>query len=145
MKALTNEKSAARKSKAVAKTTTPNKAGKTNQRAPKAKAEGAPVAPRTPDVAPEAVSAKPKATRGKKTPTADTKKDRPRATSKTAQLVEMLKRTGGATLEEMCTKFGWLPHTTRAMMSAGGSLTKKHGLIVTSEKFGAERRYSIKV
>ena len=56
----------------------------------------------------------------------------------------MLKRAGGATLEEMCKKFGWLPHTTRAMMSAGGSLTKKHGLTVTSEKVADERRYSIK-
>ena len=69
----------------------------------------------------------------------------PRATSKTAQLIEMLKRTGGATLDQICTKFGWLPHTTRAMMSAGGSLTKKHGLTVMSEK-GADRGrvYSIK-
>ena len=39
---------------------------------------------------------------------------------------------------------GWLKHTTRAMLSAGGSLTKKHGLIVTSEKVGDKRKYSIK-
>jgi hypothetical protein len=30
------------------------------------------------------------------------------------------------------------------MLSAGGSLTKNHGLTVTSEKVGDERRYSIK-
>jgi Protein of unknown function (DUF3489) len=46
----------------------------------------------------------------------------PRATSKTAQLIEMLKRPGGATLEEVMARFGWQIHTTRAIMSAGGSL-----------------------
>jgi len=69
----------------------------------------------------------------------------PRATSKTAQLIEMLKRAGGATLEEMCRKFGWQAHTTRALRSAGGSLTKKRGITVTSRKVGGgEHRYSIK-
>ena len=56
----------------------------------------------------------------------------------------MLKRADGVTLEQICTKFGWLPHTARAMMSAGGSLAKKHGLTVTSEKVGEKRVYSIK-
>ena len=41
-------------------------------------------------------------------------------------------------------KMGWLKHTTRSMLSAGGSLTKKHGLVVTSEKVGDRRMYSIK-
>jgi hypothetical protein len=30
------------------------------------------------------------------------------------------------------TEMGWLKHTTRAMLSAGGSLTKNHALVVTS-------------
>jgi hypothetical protein len=34
------------------------------------------------------------------------------------------------------------PQSTRP--SVGGSLTKKHGLIVTSEKVGEKRVYSIK-
>lgn len=38
----------------------------------------------------------------------------------------------------------WQKHTTRAMLSAGGSLTKNHGLVVTSEKIGDKRVYSIK-
>jgi hypothetical protein len=29
---------------------------------------------------------------------------------------------------------GWQKHTTRAMLRAGGSLTKNHGLTVISEK-----------
>ena len=67
----------------------------------------------------------------------------PRETSKTAQLIEMLKRPKGATLEEVMAKFGWQIHTTRAIMSAGGSLTKKHGLTVISEKVGDSRTYRI--
>jgi hypothetical protein len=67
----------------------------------------------------------------------------PRETSKTAQLIEMLKRPKGATLEEVMAKFGWQIHTTRAIMSAGGSLTRKHGLTVISEKVGDSRTYRI--
>ena len=67
----------------------------------------------------------------------------PRETSKTAQLVEMLRRPKGATLDEVMAKFGWQIHTTRAIMSAGGSLTKKHGLTVISEKVGDSRTYRI--
>jgi hypothetical protein len=58
----------------------------------------------------------------------------------------MLKREGGTTLEEIMTAMGWQQHTTRAMMSAGGSLTKKHGLTVISTRGeNADRLYSIKV
>ena len=69
---------------------------------------------------------------------------RPRATSKTAQLIEMLRRPRGATLEEVMARFGWQIHTTRSIMSAGGSLTKKHGITVTSERVGDARTYRIK-
>jgi hypothetical protein len=67
----------------------------------------------------------------------------PRATSKTAQLMEMLKRPKGATLEEVMAEFGWQVHTTRAIMSAGGSLAKKYGITVISEKVGDSRTYRI--
>jgi Protein of unknown function (DUF3489) len=40
-------------------------------------------------------------------------------------------------------RFGWQVHTTRALMSAGGSLTKKHGITVISEKVGDSRTYRI--
>jgi hypothetical protein len=68
----------------------------------------------------------------------------PRATSKTAQLIEMLRRSQGATLEEVMARFGWQIHTTRALMSAGGSLTKKHGITVISERVGEVRTYRVK-
>ena len=67
----------------------------------------------------------------------------PRETSKTAQLIEMLRTRDGATLEGICRKFGWQAHTTRALISAGGSLTKKHGITVISEKVGDARTYRI--
>ncbi len=56
----------------------------------------------------------------------------------------MLKAEGGTTLEAIMTAMGWQKHTTRAMLSAGGSLTKKHGLVVTSEKVGDKRSYFLK-
>jgi hypothetical protein len=56
----------------------------------------------------------------------------------------MLNREGGTTLQEIMTAMGWQKHTTRAMLSAGGSLTKNHGLVVNSEKVGDKRVYSIK-
>ena len=55
----------------------------------------------------------------------------------------MLKRPKGATLEEVMAEFGWQVHTTRAIMSAGGSLAKKHGITVISEKVGDSRTYRI--
>jgi hypothetical protein len=56
----------------------------------------------------------------------------------------MLKREGGATLQEIMTKFKWQQHTARALLSAGGSMTKKFGLTVISEKVGDQRTYYIK-
>jgi hypothetical protein len=68
----------------------------------------------------------------------------PREGSKTSQVIAMLKREGGTTLEEIMTAMFWQKHTTQAMLSAGGSLTRKHGLVVTSEKVGDKRTYYIK-
>ncbi len=96
------------------------------------------------DVAPKTPAATKKATRSKKAPVAATNASVPREGSKTSRVIAMLKREGGATLEEIMAEMGWLKHTTRAMLSAGGSLTKKHGLIVISEKVGDQRRFSIK-
>jgi pyruvate/2-oxoglutarate dehydrogenase complex dihydrolipoamide acyltransferase (E2) component len=106
-------------------------------------------APQSADAAPEAAPAKKKASRATKAPKPATKAAKaagsgPRESSKTAQLIEMLKRAGGATLDDICTKFGWQSHTTRALMSAGGSLAKKHGLTVVSTKGeNGERTYSL--
>jgi hypothetical protein len=67
----------------------------------------------------------------------------PRETSKTAQLIALLKTEAGMTLDAICATFGWQAHTTRALMSAGGALAKKHGHTVISEKVGEARTYRI--
>jgi hypothetical protein len=87
------------------------------------------VAPQSPDVASSEPAPKQKGTRAKKAPVAATTKDvgLPREGSKTARVIAMLKREGGTTLEEIMTAMVWQKHTTRAMLSAGGSLTKNHG------------------
>ena len=95
------------------------------------------------EVAPGAAPAPKKATWGKKAPKPATD-GQPREGSKTSRVIAMLKREGGTTLEEIMTAMGWQKHTTRAMLSAGGSLTKNHGLIIVSEKVGDRRTYSIK-
>jgi hypothetical protein len=104
------------------------------------------VAPQSPGVASLEPAATKKTTRAKKAPVAATAKDAgaSREGSKTSQVIAMLKREGGTTLEEIMTAMSSQKHTTRAMLSAGGSLTKNHGLTVTSEKVGDKRVYSIK-
>ena len=67
-----------------------------------------------------------------------------RESSKTAQVIAMLKRDTGATLDEIMAAMQWQKHTTRAMLSAGGSLVKNHELVITSEKDCESRRYFIK-
>jgi hypothetical protein len=69
-------------------------------------------------------------------------REAPREGSKTSRVIAMLRRRGGTTVEEIMTAMGWQRHTTRAMLSAGGSLTKKHGLIIKSKKIGDQRKYS---
>jgi hypothetical protein len=104
----------------------------------------APVAPQAADVAREKAPAKPKATRKKKTPEAAEGAAGPREGSKTSQVIDLLRREGGVTLTEIMKKMGWQQHTTRALMSAGGSLAKKHGLTVKSAKAeNGDRIYSL--
>ncbi len=58
--------------------------------------------------------------------------------TKQAILIEMLKRSKGATIAEMATKTGWQPHSVRGAIS--GTLKKKLGLPVTSERVGDRSR-----
>ncbi|MBY8825518.1 DUF3489 domain-containing protein [Sphingomonas colocasiae] len=62
----------------------------------------------------------------------------PRVT-KRSLLIDLLKREGGATLDEMIAATGWLPHTTRAAMTG----LRKGGMDVTSDKVDGTRRYRI--
>jgi hypothetical protein len=60
------------------------------------------------------------------------KPSRARANSKQAQLIEMLKRPEGATIDEIAKKFDWQAHTVRGALA--GALKKRLGLDVASEK-----------
>lgn len=64
-----------------------------------------------------------------------------RADSKQARLIEMLKRKGGASIEEIVEAFGWQPHTVRGAIV--GALKKKLGLEVISEKVDGRRVYRV--
>ena len=62
--------------------------------------------------------------------------------TKQAVLIELLKRTEGATLPQMTEATGWQVHTVRGAMA--GALKKKLGLEITSEKqTGTDRVYRI--
>ena len=63
--------------------------------------------------------------------------------SKTATILDLLKRPGGATAKELLKATGWQPHSLRGFIS--GTLGKKMGLAVASTKGeDGERSYSVK-
>jgi len=86
--------------------------------------------PDTPEAKP---NKRPKAPRTKKAKSTES-----RAGSKQAQLIAMLRRAKGATIDEMAEALSWLPHTVRGAIA--GALKKKLGLDVTSEKVQARGR-----
>ena len=77
-----------------------------------------------------------------KTTAAPTKTPLPRENSKQAQMIELLKRPDGATLNQLVEVTGWQAHTVRGAMA--GALKKKLGLNIASDKTdGQERKYRI--
>ncbi len=59
-------------------------------------------------------------------------KPRTRANSKQAMVIEMLRRSEGATIAQICEATGWQAHTVRGTLA--GPLKKKRGLNIFSEK-----------
>ncbi|MGL5839952.1 MAG: DUF3489 domain-containing protein [Sphingorhabdus sp.] len=59
--------------------------------------------------------------------------------TKHQQVIALLTRECGASLEEMSAKVGWLPHSTRAFMAG----LRKKGYVLDSEKVEGVRRYRI--
>jgi hypothetical protein len=87
--------------------------------------------------------ARKKARAVKKTPKGAKKARSVRGGSKTAKVLDLLKRAGGATAKELIKVTGWQPHSVRGFLS--GTVGKKMGLTVTSTKGeDGERRYSVK-
>lgn len=63
-------------------------------------------------------------------------------TSKQDRIVALLRRREGASIDEMTTATGWLPHSVRGWMS--GAAKKRLGLELVSEKDGSgTRRYHV--
>ena len=72
----------------------------------------------------------------------DASKPRERENSKQAQVIAMLKRPEGATINQICEMTGWQSHTVRGALA--GALKKKLGLTIVSAKVqGGERIYRI--
>jgi hypothetical protein len=61
--------------------------------------------------------------------------------SKAENVVALLKRDSGATLEEMVKATGWQKHSVRGFMA--GALKKRHGLTAVSEKTETGRVYRV--
>jgi len=111
------------------------KAARTKKGAPKSQKSAKGSKPKA------ATAAKPKkAPKAKKGPMAQEAAG-PREGSKTAQVVAMLQRKGGATLAEIMEKMGWQKHTVRGFMAGA---MKKAGYPVESFKSDkGERTYRI--
>ena len=75
-------------------------------------------------------AAKAKATKPRKAAPAE--KPTPRAGTKQAQMIELLRRPEGATVEQIAAATGWQHHTIRGAIS--GALKKKLGLTVEATR-----------
>ena len=79
----------------------------------------------------------------KKVPKGAKKAKSAREDSKTNKVLDLLKRPGGVTAQELMKATGWQPHSVRGFLS--GTVGKKMGLTVTSTKSeDGERSYSVK-
>jgi DNA-binding MarR family transcriptional regulator len=93
--------------------------------------------PQAPAEPPQAAKARPGAkSRAKAKPATPAKvvtdKPAPRAGTKQAQMIELLKRPEGATVEQIAAVTGWQHHTIRGAIS--GALKKKLGLTVEATR-----------
>jgi len=127
---------------------TPNTGASAPAEAPKA-AKRPRVAAHRAHVAPVRARSGHKARPAKKANTGRTSARSPRKPTatrpgtKTAKVLGLLGRCGGASLKELMKATGWQAHSVRGFLS--GAVGKKMGLAVASSKAeDAERRYSVK-
>jgi len=117
------------------------------ENAPAKPTKKARVGARRANVAPAKPKSGKKASPAKKAPKgakkAKSAKPEARDGSKTAKILDLLKRPGGVTSKELQKASGWQPHSVRGFLS--GTVGKKMGLTVISAKGeDGERTYSIK-
>ena len=107
-------------------------------------AEGAAKPTRKPRAAKQGATAAPKkekAPKQAKTPK-EPQPRKERTNTKAAQVLALLKRKNGATMQQIMAATEWQPHTVRGFLA--GTLRKKLGLVVTSTKQeGASRVYTV--
>ena len=65
----------------------------------------------------------------------------PTTSTKLATVIQMLKRPGGTTINDLSAATGWQTHSVRGLLS--GTVKKKLGLKLTSEKIEGVRSYRI--
>ena len=82
--------------------------------------------------------ARPKASKPGRGATNTTRIPLARAGTKQALLIDLLRRKNGATIDEAVAATGWQRHSVRGAIS--GTLKKKLGLAVTSERAGDRGR-----
>jgi hypothetical protein len=101
------------------------------------------VARQRPHVPPKKAKSAKKASSPKKAPKGQKKAKSARDGSKTAKVLDLLKRPGGVTSKELMKATGWQPHSVRGFLS--GTISKKMGLAVMSTKTEeGDRTYSVK-
>ncbi len=121
--------------------TTAGETPKANKKATRAPSR-APVAPAKDKPGKKASPAKQAPKSAKKAKGGKAAKPEARDGSKTAKILDLLKRPGGVTAKELMKVTGWLPHSVRGFLS--GTVVKKLGLTVTSTKGdNGERTYSV--
>ena len=117
-------------------------AAQANAEKPKARTK-ARVAPEGAHVAPSKAKAAKKGTPKKKSAKRAKVAGTARDGSKTAKILDLLKRPDGATIKELIKATGWQAHSVRGFLS--GTIGKKMGLTVKSTKSeDGERTYSVK-
>jgi len=73
----------------------------------------------------------------------DSKVVGPRAGSKAAKVLSLLKRPQGASLKDLLKATGWQPHSVRGFLS--GTVAGKLGLkLLSSKTESGERRYAVR-
>jgi hypothetical protein len=96
--------------------------------------------------APTQAKTAPKPAKGRspaRTPAVAPTRGKSRGGTKQAEMIALLRRTEGATIDEIVATTGWQKHTVRGAIA--GALKKKLSLEVTSEKVeGRGRVYNIK-
>jgi len=102
------------------------------------------VAPQAADVAAGGEERTDETSRPKRRHSGAPKAQGPREGSKTVQVLELLKRPGGATSAELMAANGWQAHSVRGFLS--GTIGKKMGLaLVSAKREDGTRAYSLPV